>query len=152
ALADYARQIGGPQPRPASAAPRDGAPRDAAIDDPHAANPALLAFARDAGGEEPYDAQTPPGHGATADDAFDEAYPALRNFVRQTGGDVPEPAAEKFRLAQADKPKAAKPAKAKAVKTPSSNAGDDAYVVGSKVCLTCHAKEAAQFAQTVMGK
>ena len=148
ALADYARQIGGPQPLPASAAPRD-----AAIDDPHAANPTLLAFARDAGGEEPSGALAPPGHGAMADDTFDDDYSALRDFVRQIGGDVPEPAAaEKFRLAQAEKPKAAKPAKAKAVKTPSSDAGDDAYVVGSKVCLTCHAKEAAQFAQTVMGK
>ena len=45
--------------------------------------------------------------------------------------------------------KAAKPAKAKAVKAVSP---DEATFVGSQVCAGCHARQAAAFAQTLMGK
>jgi DmsE family decaheme c-type cytochrome len=81
----------------------------------------------------------------------DDAYSALRDFVQQVATDEPRPAqTDRIRLAAAEQPKAARPAKSKAVKTPQNP--EDAHVVGSQACLTCHASQAAAFAQTLMGK
>jgi len=78
----------------------------------------------------------------------DEAYEALRDFVRDIGGDAGLAADDKpIRLAEAA-PRPAKP-KAKAVVTTTEV---DAHVVGSQVCMTCHAAQAAKFANTLMGK
>src|SRR5262245_40697003 len=84
----------------------------------------------------------------------DQAYSALRSFVREIGGDNAQPEQPRLRLAEAPAPgpKGAKAAKAKAVKTEPAVVEDEAHPVGSQVCMTCHAAQAARFAQTVMGK
>ena len=85
-------------------------------------------------------------------DTNHEAFFALREFVDQLGreqADHPE-----FQVAAAE-PKATaakpKPAKAAPAKPPAGGA-EDAYAVGEKVCVACHAAQIATFGQTLMGK
>lgn len=102
----------------------------------------------------------------------DPAYSALADFVQQIETGQPSPAGtalpdqgglysallaqeaaatdSKLVVAQNAAPKAPKaPKKTAAVKAP---AAAEATIVGSQVCMTCHANQAATFAQTLMGK
>jgi DmsE family decaheme c-type cytochrome len=145
-LMSYVQQLGDEQPSVAATpqSPHNYTP----IEDQ--AFSALRGFVREIGGAE---------NGAGAADsphrsapAGDETYAALRDFVHEIGGDAAQPAQEqKIRLAQAEPPKAPK-AKAKAARAAAPVGEVDAHAVGSQVCNTCHAVQAAKFAQTVMGK
>jgi DmsE family decaheme c-type cytochrome len=156
-LMSYVEQLRGEEPVLASAA---GSPHEftAVNGDDYSA---LNNFVREIGGQEAASSSAAPSphHGAAAQD---EDLSALRAFVREIGGNAPS--AEDNRpivLAQAEqakpapkptpKPKvAATKANAKAVKAP---VGDvEAVAVGSQVCMTCHAAQAASFGQTLMGK
>lgn len=109
---------------------------------------ALLDFVREIGGQP----SRLPGAGQPAKNYTqidDDSYAALREFVQQVGAGQPG-LSETTRLAAAEQPKAAKPAKAKAAKK--SISPDDATYVGAQVCMTCHANQASVFNQTVMGK
>jgi DmsE family decaheme c-type cytochrome len=111
---------------------------------------ALREFAQQIGGDqaEPIRAPHPvKNYGRIESDAYAE----LRAFVAQIGREQSAQDTPPIVVAAAEQPKAAKPAKAKtAIKAP---VGDvEATIVGSQVCLTCHASQAAAFAQTVMGK
>jgi DmsE family decaheme c-type cytochrome len=140
-LGDEQRSIGSPQESPHNYTPID-----------HDTYFALRNFVRQsaAGQSGPVTGNGSAHHSAPASD---EAYLALREFVREIGGDESAPAESKqLLLAQAEQPKAAKPAKAKAVKAAKPINLDDATYVGSQVCTTCHANQSARFGQTVMGK
>jgi DmsE family decaheme c-type cytochrome len=84
----------------------------------------------------------------------DPAYLALQDYAREIGVDASTPDESKqLLLAAAEQPKAASPAKPKAAVKPAKPINpDDATYVGSQVCTGCHAKQSAQFGQTVMGK
>jgi DmsE family decaheme c-type cytochrome len=114
---------------------------------------ALRDFARQLGGE-PADQSEPAGaaHPATNHSRIDDdSLAALRDFVQQIGADqAPSGDAGRIRLAQAQQPNPKAAKAAKAIKAPAGP--EDAIAVGSAVCLTCHANQAAAFAQTVMGK
>jgi DmsE family decaheme c-type cytochrome len=85
---------------------------------------------------------------AASDKADD--YAGLRAYAAGLGSDqVTARQADEIQVAQATAPKTPKAAPAKVVKaTPSG----DAMIVGSKVCLTCHATQAAAFSETLMGR
>jgi DmsE family decaheme c-type cytochrome len=82
----------------------------------------------------------------------DELYSALSQFAQEVG-------TAPFKLAAAEKSKpnpwdvtgTATP-KASAKKSSGGDGADDAIFVGSKVCLGCHASQAAAFEQTLMGR
>jgi DmsE family decaheme c-type cytochrome len=76
----------------------------------------------------------------------DAAYEALRDFARQLEGEEP-----RLTVAQAAKPPAKPPAAAKPRPRPKSDPGY-ATLIGSQVCLGCHARQAADFNRTLMGK
>jgi DmsE family decaheme c-type cytochrome len=84
----------------------------------------------------------------SADKADD--YAGLRAYAAGLGSDQAAARnADEIQVAQAAAPKASKATPAKAVKaTPSG----EAMIVGSKVCLTCHATQAAAFGETLMGR
>jgi DmsE family decaheme c-type cytochrome len=100
-------------------------------------------------GEEQSTALTSPHNFAPIED---ESYSALREFVREIGGGDGQADTKPIVLAQAEQPKAAQPTKAKAVKAMAAVGAGEAAIVGSQVCLGCHADQAAKFAQTLMGK
>src|SRR6516164_3732454 len=113
----------------------------------------LIGYVQQAGDEQPSIVsphQSP--HNFTPID--DETYSALRNFVREIGGEDSAPDESKqLLLAAAEQPKAASPAKPKAAGKPAKAINpDDATYVGSQVCTGCHANQSARFGQTVMGK
>jgi len=98
----------------------------------------------------------------------DEAYSALREFAQRVGAGQPEPVkAPEQKFAEADnafdalreflQKGAAQPqatpneTPAAAMAAPKPDAIDATYV-GEKVCMTCHASQAAAFGQTLMGK
>src|SRR5262249_13044630 len=86
-----------------------------------------------------------------------DSFAALRAFARQIGGNDSSDNSHRIVLAEAQQAKpAAKPGQATkaqaAVKAPVAGGEVDAYAVGSQVCMTCHAAQAASFALTVMGK
>jgi DmsE family decaheme c-type cytochrome len=77
-------------------------------------------------------------------------YAGLRAYAAGLGGDKASAReADEIQLAQAAAPKAPKDAQAKVVKAGPSG---DAMIVGSKVCLGCHAAQAAAFSETLMGR
>jgi len=133
-LADYVRQISG---EPAQLA-KIAEPQDRSNANRDDAYSALLAFAQQSREPEFLTADVRSEYSPVQEDA----YSALRDFVRRVGNEQPQ-------LAAAEQPKAAKPAKAKAVKAVGP---DEATLVGSQVCAGCHARQAAAFAQTLMGK
>jgi DmsE family decaheme c-type cytochrome len=82
---------------------------------------------------------------AVSDKADD--YAGLRAYAAGLGSDqAPARQADEVQIAQAAAPKGAQ---AKVVKAGPSG---DAMIVGSKVCLTCHAAQAAAFSETLMGR
>jgi DmsE family decaheme c-type cytochrome len=84
---------------------------------------------------------------AAADKADD--YVGLRAYAAGLGGDQTSARnADEIQVAQAAAPKAAK-TPAKVVK---ATPGAEAMIVGSKVCLGCHATQAAAFSETLMGR
>jgi len=94
-------------------------------------------------------ADTSPHHLALIDD---EEFSALREFAREIGGHAgPPEETKRVRVAAAEQPKAAKPAK-KAAKATKSINPDDATYVGAQACMTCHAVSAGAFGNTLMGK
>jgi DmsE family decaheme c-type cytochrome len=147
-LMSYVQQLGDEQPSVAGAAssPHNFTP----IEDP--AYSALRNFVREIGGtEDAAGAAARSPHGSAGPD--DQTYAALRDFVREIGGDVAQPEQPKLlQFAQAAPPKAGKAAKAKAFKAEAPAGEIEAHAVGSQVCMTCHAGQAASFANTVMGK
>ncbi len=74
-----------------------------------------------------------------------DPYAGLRAYVAELGSGQAANMDE-IQLAQAAAPKAPKAAVVKAA--PSG----EAQIVGSKVCLTCHATQAAAFSETLMGR
>ena len=143
ALAAYVHQIGGQTAHPDSAEEPDADAADS--HDPHSA---LVAFVHPIGAHP--SAAAASGSYSPIDH---EAYAALREFVQKIAGEArPPEGSEQLKLAEAEQPKAAKPAKTKAVKSTKPIDPDDATYVGSKVCMGCHANQAAMFGQTVMGK
>jgi DmsE family decaheme c-type cytochrome len=91
--------------------------------------------------------------GLSSDQAADvpaDDYSGLRAYAAGLDGDRTAPhGSDEIQLAQAATPKSPKAPQAKVVKaTPSA----DATIVGSKVCLGCHAATAAAFTETIMGR
>jgi DmsE family decaheme c-type cytochrome len=83
----------------------------------------------------------------SADKADD--YAGLRAYAAGIGSDQASSRnADEIQIAQAAAPKAAK-TPAKVVK---ATPGAEAMIVGSKVCLGCHASQAAAFNETLMGR
>jgi DmsE family decaheme c-type cytochrome len=111
---------------------------------------ALAEFAQQVGAAQPKSAQ-PKSNQAKSPD---ELYSALSQFAQEVG-------TESLKLAAAEKSNpnpwditgtATPKASAKTPKKVSGGDGDDAIIVGSKVCLGCHASYAAAFEQTLMGR
>jgi len=82
----------------------------------------------------------------------DELYSALTQFAQEVR-------AKPIQLAASEKSKAdpwdvtnTATSKTSAKKSSGSDGADDAMIIGSKVCLGCHASQAAAFEQTLMGK
>lgn len=112
---------------------------------------ALRQYAREIGAEQPDPVAAPhPVKNYSRVDA--DAYATLREFVAQIGREQPRQDSSPIVLAAAEQPKAVKPAKAKAVNKTAPGGEVEATVVGSQACMTCHANQAAAFAQTLMGK
>ncbi len=132
-LRDYVHVIGASQPAPAAwddTRMRSRLAGRARNDDPHAA---LHAFVHPIPFD-PYSSTRGQLRLAEADNAFD----ALREFLQKLN-----------RSMQPEKPGAPQPAAAKAkVSSPAM----DATLVGSKVCLGCHASQANVFSHTLMGR
>jgi DmsE family decaheme c-type cytochrome len=83
-----------------------------------------------------------------ADKADD--YAGLRAYAVGLGGDqATTRKTDEIQLAQAAAPKTPKGAQAKVTKEAPSG---EAMIVGSKVCLGCHANQAAAFGETLMGR
>jgi len=91
---------------------------------------ALRAFSERIGGEQPAPVASPPKELADAD--------SLMDFLRQGGFSATKPSAA---------PKSGPAAGGTQPSVPV-----DATVVGTKVCLTCHAAQAEQFNHTLMGR
>jgi DmsE family decaheme c-type cytochrome len=101
---------------------------------------------------------------ARADRPFDDqAFATLQDFAQRLGTTQPQSIKALPQLAQADNlldflqgggssPAASQKATAPARATRSARAPVDATFVDGKVCLTCHASHAAEFAKTLMGK
>ncbi len=88
-------------------------------------------------------------------DLRDDAYSALTDFIQRIDNEEPRliAAAEKKKADPWDVGKNAKPADSKRKPKPViATSADDATIVGSKVCLGCHANQAAAFDDTVMGR
>jgi hypothetical protein len=112
---------------------------------------ALRQYAREVGAEQPDPVAAPhPVKNYSRVDA--DAYATLREFVAQIGREHPREDSSPIVVAAAEQPKAAKPAKAKAVNKTAPGGEVEAAIVGSQACMTCHANQAAAFAQTLMGK
>ena len=129
-----------------------------------AAVSALSNFARQIAAGVPIQAGTASTHARQQFD--DQAYAALQDFAQrlgkaqsQSGKALPKLAAEDAESAlkelfQGSAPQAAPGGdKARAPATPKrSGPPVEASYVGAKVCLTCHASQAAEFEATLMGK
>ena len=89
---------------------------------------ALRAFSEQIGGEQPAPAARLPKKLADAD--------SLMDFLRQGGSSAPSAAPKSGPVAGGTRP----------------SAPVDATVVGTKVCVTCHAAQAEQFNHTLMGR
>jgi DmsE family decaheme c-type cytochrome len=98
-------------------------------------------------------------------ESADAAFAALRAFTERIGADQPASTAGLPKLADADnlldflrqggssaQPSAAPKNGPVAGGTKPSSAPIDATNVGAKVCVTCHAAQAATFSRTLMGK
>jgi DmsE family decaheme c-type cytochrome len=146
-LASYAQQLGDEEPSIGS--PHESPHNFTPID--HETYSALRNFVQQGAARELASAsESGPGYHSSP---ADEAYLALRDFVREIGGEESAPDESKqLLLAAAEQPKAANPAKAKAAKPVKPINPEDATYVGSQVCTGCHANQATRFGNTVMGK
>jgi DmsE family decaheme c-type cytochrome len=120
---------------------------------------ALSSFAQQLGGE--------PASATAADSKFDDqAIAELQAFAHRIGAGQRESIKDQPKLAEADNlldwlnerssgsssaPAATAP-RPPAAKAKRSSAPVDAHFVGGKVCMTCHASQAAEFQKTLMGK
>jgi DmsE family decaheme c-type cytochrome len=88
------------------------------------------------------------------DAADGELFSALRNYVRDHGAAAGQsPKAESVQLAQAKERQPAAAGKSKWSTTVGRPApAHEATLVGTEVCLTCHATQAAAFSRTLMGR
>jgi DmsE family decaheme c-type cytochrome len=94
----------------------------------------------------------------------DQAMAALRAYAQGLGAEKPASLKGATKVAEADnlldwltQPKEAAPAAAPAAKPPKGGKGKyvapaEAHIVGDKVCLGCHATQAAEFQKTLMGR
>lgn len=111
---------------------------------------ALAEFAQQVGTAQPKSAQP-----KSSQPKSDEFYSALSQFAQEVGTEpLKLAAAEKSNSNPWDITGTATPkASAKVAKKSSGGDGaDEATFVGSKVCLGCHASQAAAFEQTLMGR
>ena len=104
------------------------------------------------------------GKRADVSDKFDDqAFAALQDFAQRLGVTQAESIKTLPKLAEAETLEDAlrgigtsssseKPAAPAATKSRGQSAPVEAHYVDGKVCLTCHAKQAAEFEQTLMGK
>jgi DmsE family decaheme c-type cytochrome len=130
ALADFVQQIDAGQPKTVSLKQtKNPHPQ---FDD--AAFSALREFAQQIGGDQPNSVSASPLKLAEADNAFD----ALREFLQRGAQPNSTPGATP------NQPRTTAPRRDRAV--------IDATYVGEKVCMTCHAKHAAEFGKTLMGR
>jgi DmsE family decaheme c-type cytochrome len=125
---------------------------------------ALTSFAQQIGVEQPKsaDAKTSESSSRQLDD---QTFSALRDFAQRIGTAQPESIKGQPKLAEADnlidwlsQPKSSAPAPAAtSPKGPvaggkKTSAPVEAHFVDGKICLTCHASQAALFDKTLMGK
>jgi DmsE family decaheme c-type cytochrome len=126
-----------------------------------AENSAVLAlndFARQIAAEAPQAAKAENAV-TSATESDSQTYAALRDFAQRLGAARTEPANNLPRLANddsildmlQDRLNGAAPQQSPG-RAPPSSPPVDAHFVGAKVCLTCHATQAASFEKTLMGK
>ena len=130
ALRDFVQLIGVDNAKPKLVSNKESGNPHSQIEDE--AYSALREFAQRVGAGQPEPVTAPEQKFAAADNAFD----ALRDFL-QKGAAQPKSTLGEQSNAQAAAPK---------------TAAIDATYVGEKVCMTCHASQAAAFGQTLMGK
>jgi DmsE family decaheme c-type cytochrome len=129
ALADFVQRIGVEKPTLVAAAewPKSS-------DDSYSA---LADFVQRIGAEKPklVAATEWPKSSDGSDSTLDDSYSALADFVQRIGAEKPKLVAAATAATNAD-----------------NGAADNATYVGSQVCATCHAVQAADFGKTLMGK
>jgi len=125
-LANFVQVIGAEQPRLVSL--KETKTPHPPLDD--AAFAALREFTQRVGVDQPSSVSAPRLKVAEADNAFD----ALREFLQRGAQPNSTPIQPRTAAPQRDRPVI------------------DATYVGEKVCMTCHAKHAAEFSKTLMGR
>lgn len=142
---------------PAAKSEESSQPRGQIADD--SVISALTSFATQIGAAAP----KPTGAKASDSQFDDRTYAALRSFALSMDTVQPQSIKDQTKLAQADnlmdwlagkgaEAPAAKPSKGPLAGGKTSKAPVEAHFVGVKVCLTCHATQAAEFQKTLMGR